>query len=165
GAEAEPAAHLHECVGLLGGAAVVSDGQAFDGKAAGELGAADEDLPDVRRPVEVELELGEVAVGVPVYDGDGLASASDALTSGIDVRPQLVVGGRRGQITGLSGADRREVSLPQRRETLVPGSGGVPSLVPHGVDAQRQVGVVVLTYRLVDQHRVMTEVRVGYTVL
>ena len=46
-AEAVPAAHLHQCVGLLGPPRVSTDGQTLDCEAATQLGSADEDLPNI----------------------------------------------------------------------------------------------------------------------
>lgn len=162
GAEAEPAPHLHEGVGLLGGTAVVRDREALHREAAGELRATDQDLPHVRCPVEVQLGLFVVAFGGTVDDDHGFAARVDQLPGPGYVRLQIVVrrGGRQ-TVVGVA----LEVGGQQGGEACVAFLARVSRPVPHRVDAQGEGSVFPLLYGLVDEHRVVAERLFGHAVL
>ena len=153
----EPAAHLHEAVGLHRLPLEVGDGQALEGESAAELRPADHDPPHA---VPLEVDLVVLLVLVAVDDDDGIAAAHENSVEYLSDEGRDLVEGRGLRQTALplpGCCDHLEVLVEQLAQAST-GLGRPESRrSPQAPDSVGEVRVPLLRDRLVDEHCVVPE--------
>ena len=153
----EPAAHLHEAVGLHRLPLEIGDGQALEGESAAELRPADHNPPHA---VQLEVDLVVLLVLVAVDDDNGIAAAHENSVEHIPDEGRDLVEGRGPRQTALplpGCCDHLEVLVEQLAQAGAGPGRAELRLAPQSADPVGEIRVLLLHDRLVDEHCVVPE--------